>query len=142
MQKDQADYLTEWLSTASSERRPRMAMAVGVSHHRHYVDRSTGEKRRHHLHETVLQRRLRSSAESGRVRARRPAQFAPFICYTLAREWDTAFGLCRILGHNDVTTMIYTHLLIEVGREFGVLQTHCEQGRSMQVYSEYTDLEY
>ena len=40
------------------------------------------------------------------------------------------------MGHNDVTTtMVYTHVLHEVGSEFGVLQTHCERWRSVQVYS-------
>ena len=38
----------------SSKRRPRMVMAVGLPPQKvHYTDRSTGEKWRHHLHETV-----------------------------------------------------------------------------------------
>src|SRR5215467_2356389 len=47
-------------STSSSRSKPesgqRVGLAVGIPCNGHYVDRMTGEKRRHHLHESVLQR--------------------------------------------------------------------------------------
>ena len=54
----------------------------------HYTDALTGEKRRHHLHESVLQRACqRSSLKAGRFQARRSAHLTPFFCYPLTRKW-------------------------------------------------------
>jgi integron integrase len=80
---------------------------------RHYVDAATGQRRRHHLHETVLQRAVRRAAQTARIHKR-------VTCHTLRHSFAThllASGydirtLQELLGHKHVnTTMIYTHVL-------------------------------
>jgi len=78
-----------------------------------YVDPATGKTRRHHLHETALQRAVRSAARKADI-AR------PVGCHTLRHCFATHLlesgadirTVQELLGHSDVsTTMIYTHVL-------------------------------
>jgi len=82
------------------------------------IDPRSGEQRRHHLHESVLQRAVREAAQ-------KVALPKPIGCHTLRHSFAThllAAGydirtIQELLGHRDVsTTMIYTHVLNRGGK--------------------------
>ena len=82
-----------------------------------YVHPRTGQRRRHHLHESVLQKGVRKAAKQANVAKHVTSHTFrhSFATHLLEDGYDIR-TVQELLGHNDVkTTMIYTHMLNQGG---------------------------
>jgi site-specific recombinase XerD len=78
-----------------------------------YFDRATGRRRRHHLHESVMQRAVREAVlETGLAKKATCHTFRHSFATHLLEDGYDIRTVQEVLGHRDVsTTMIYTHVL-------------------------------
>jgi integron integrase len=84
----------------------------------HYLDRKTGSRHRHHLHESVIQKALHQAAQRAGLtkRVTSHAFRHSFATHLLEDGYDIR-TVQELLGHKDVqTTMVYTHALNRGGR--------------------------